>query len=93
LRNKKDKLQVQLEEVKAQIQECHDAINVFSNNNGIKTEEYTHQDFVNIACTLIQDKPGIGQRKTGVETPELISELEIRSKKVKTIVLDLDKET
>jgi hypothetical protein len=73
LSNRRYKMQVQLEEIQAQIQECKDAINALSYKTGITIDEYTYQDFVNIARTLIQDKWGLGQRKPGAEAPELVN--------------------
>jgi hypothetical protein len=77
--------------LQAQIYECKDAINAIIHNGQRKTKEHTFQDFINIACTLIQDKPGAGQRKPGAESLELITELEVRSDKVKEIISHLDK--
>jgi len=91
LNNWRIKLQVQLEELQAQIHECKDAINAIVHNDRRNMKEHTLQDLISIACTLIQDKPGAGQRKPEAEGPDLITELEVRSDKVKDIISHLDK--
>jgi hypothetical protein len=78
-----------MEDLRNQVQEINEAISC--NNNEVNIREYTHQNFINIARTLIQDKPGVGQRKPGMETSELLDKLEARSEKVKSIISYLDK--
>jgi len=46
-----------MEDLRNQVQEINEAISC--NNNEVNIREYTHQDFINIARTLIQDKPGV----------------------------------
>jgi len=93
LKNRRNKLQAELEELGNQIQDIHEAIHQISyaSNNSF-SREYTQQDFINIARTFVQDQPGPGQRKPGAETQDLINELLKRSRKAKQVISDLNKE-
>jgi len=93
LKNRRNKLQAELEELRNQIQEIDEAIHQISYaNSNLSSREYMQQDFINIARTLVQDQPGPGQRKTGAEAQDLINELLERSWKAKQVISDLDKE-
>ena len=92
LENRKNKLQNQME-LTEQVEEIIQIINAIvwrPTKQGSNAENYSPQDFVHKVRPLVQDNQGQGQRKPGAEAPELITELQVRSNKVKRIIASLD---